>query len=54
MRIPFDPPPGLISDDTTFAARGSWEDGSNIRFWRGRPQTIAGWISLSNETVPRK
>lgn len=45
MLIPFAPPPGLISDDTTFAAEGTWEDGSNVRFWRGKPQTIGGWTA---------
>lgn len=52
MRIRFDPPPGLVSDDTTFAARGAWEDSSNIRFWRGGPQTIGGWVALAGERLP--
>lgn len=43
MRIPFAPPPGLVSDDTTFASPGVWEDGSNVRFWQGKPQVIGGW-----------
>lgn len=45
MLVPLEPPPGLISDDTTFASEGVWEDGSNVRFVRGKPQTIRGWKS---------
>lgn len=43
MRAPLELPPGLNGDDTTFAASGRWSDGSNVRFWRGRPQVIGGW-----------
>ncbi len=46
MRVPLQPPPGLVSDDSTFAAEGAWVDGSNIRFWEGRPQTIGAWESV--------
>lgn len=45
MKLPFSPPPGLVSDETTFATPGLWADGSNVRFWRGKPQTIGGWAS---------
>lgn len=47
MRIPLDLPPGLIGDDTSFAATGHWADGSNVRFRLGRPQVIGGWEGLS-------
>lgn len=43
MRVPFLPPPGIVSDDTTFSSEGRYADGSNVRFWNGRPQTIGGW-----------
>jgi hypothetical protein len=36
-------PPGLKSDDTTFAASPAYVDGSNVRFRLGRPQVIGGW-----------
>ncbi|MDP1616777.1 hypothetical protein [Phenylobacterium sp.] len=49
MRIPLDIPPGLVGDDTSFAAAGRWADGSNVRFWRGRPQVIGGWESLTTD-----
>ena len=42
MRIALDVPPGLVSDDTTFSSTGRYEDAANMRFWRGRPQTIGG------------
>jgi len=48
MRQPLEIPPGIVSDDTTFAAAGRWADGSNVRFWEGLPQTIGGWESLTS------
>jgi len=47
MRIPLDLPPGLNSDDTSYAAGGRWADGSNVRFRMGKAQVIGGWESLS-------
>jgi hypothetical protein len=44
---PFSPPPGLISDDTTFSGAG-WVDGNNVRFRMGRPQTIGGYAIAIN------
>lgn len=43
MRQGFLPPPGIVSDDTTFSTPGYWADGSNVRFFRGKPQVIGGW-----------
>lgn len=43
MRVALEPPPGLASDDTTFASKGAYADGSNVRFWLGKPQVIGGW-----------
>ena len=51
MRQPLELPPGLNADDTTFAASGRWSDGSNVRFWEGRPQTINGWESITGSTL---
>lgn len=42
MRFPLEIPPGLSSDDTTFTSP-RWADGDNVRFWRGKPETIGGW-----------
>ena len=51
MRVALEPPPGLVSDDTTFASEGAWEDGNNVRFVRGKPQTIRGWTRHFNEAL---
>lgn len=49
--VPLDLPPGLFSDDTTFAKMGRWATGSNIRFFQGRPETIGGvTTAISNVT----
>jgi hypothetical protein len=44
--IPFMPPPGLVSDDTTFKAEGRWADGRNVRFVNGSPQVIGEYVEL--------
>lgn len=46
MRQPLKIPPGLDSDDTTYAAKGRWADASCVRFWEDYPQTIGGWESV--------
>ncbi len=46
MRVSPQIPPGLVGDDTTYAASGRYADGSNVRFWRGRAQVIGGWEKL--------
>lgn len=54
MRIALDVPPGLVSDDTTFSSTGRYEDAANMRFWRGRPQTIGGWNAVTSDTLAGK
>lgn len=52
MRVSYEIPPGMFSDDTTFAMPGAWETGSNVRFRLGRPEVIGGWNDiLSGDTV---
>lgn len=51
MRLSLDLPPGIFGDDTTFAAAGRWSDGSNVRFWRERPQVIGGWEKLTSTAL---
>lgn len=51
MRFALDLPPGLIGDDTSLATTNRWKDASNMRFWLGRPQTVAGWESLTTELL---
>lgn len=48
MRIPFLPPPGLNSDSTSFAAPGVWNNGSNVRFFHGHPQSLGGETTLQS------
>lgn len=43
MRFVLDLPPGLVSDETTFASPGRFADGNNVRFRDGKPETIGGW-----------
>lgn len=45
MKISFMPPPGINSDDTTFAAEGRWADCNNVRFRMGKPETIGGYYA---------
>ena len=51
MKIPFELPPGLNGDDTTFAASGRWADGSNVRFRLGQPEVIGGWERLLSDPL---
>ncbi len=48
MKIEWAIPPGVVSDDTTFASKGRWADGNNMRPWRGSMQTIGGWSKLTD------
>ncbi|TFI59118.1 hypothetical protein E2493_06225 [Sphingomonas parva] len=41
-------PPGIVSDDTTFASKGRWADGNNVRFYQGLPQTIGGNVNATS------
>jgi hypothetical protein len=45
------PVPGLNSDDTTFSAAGQYTDGSNVRFFEGKPQVIEGWSLISTGPI---
>ena len=51
MRVPLEPPAGLNDDDTTFASPGAWADGSNVRFVKGRPETIGPWTAAFASTL---
>lgn len=47
--ISFNPPPGLNTEDTSFATP-AWTNMSNVRFVEGKAQVIGGWTSL--HTLP--
>lgn len=51
MRAPFLPPPGVITDDTSFATPGRWAYADKARFWLGKPQIIGGWTRAFPETL---
>ena len=41
--------PGLDTENTPTGAEGRWVDGDKIRFRKGLPQKIGGWIKFSPE-----
>lgn len=45
------PPPGMISDDTVFAAPGRWANGSLARFFADGWQIKGGWERLTLENL---
>ncbi len=45
MRIALDIPPGLVSDDTTFASSGRYQDSNNMRPSRGRMGSRPKWTA---------
>lgn len=49
--FPIDIPPGLYSEKSEVDARGRWSTGSNVRFWKGRPERIGGWTRLIDDDV---
>ena len=51
MKFPIDIPPGLFTDDTTFAASGRWADCDNVRFRLGKPQVRGGWESVVTDLL---
>lgn len=46
MRIPLNLAPGYVGDETDFST-GGWKSGTGVRFWRGRPESVLGFESLS-------
>ena len=42
--------PGVDRENTRYTAEGSWYETNKVRFRRGMPQKIGGWVRLSNET----
>jgi hypothetical protein len=42
--------PGVDRENTRYAAEGSWYETDKVRFRRGMPQKIGGWVRLSAST----
>ena len=40
--------PGVDRENTRYTAEGSWYETDKVRFRRGMPQKIGGWVRLSN------
>lgn len=51
MRFALKPPPGLVSDDTPFAAPGVWEDALNMRPWLGKMQALGPYLQAFGATL---
>lgn len=51
MRSTIDLPPGIFGDDTSFAAAGRYRDANNVRWWRGKWQTVGGWERLTTTAL---
>lgn len=46
VRFPLELPPGIVSNETDYAASGVFVDGNNMRPWRGRMETIGGYTKV--------
>jgi hypothetical protein len=42
--------PGVDRENTRYAAEGGWYETNKVRFRRGMPQKIGGWVRLSDAT----
>ena len=51
MRIALELAPGTVSDETNYSATGSYIDNKNVRFWRGKPETIGGWTAFTDDVL---
>ena len=51
-RIPFRA--GIVKDDTEYSQEGTWVDGDHVRFRRGRPQKIGGFVKITDDTFAGK
>jgi hypothetical protein len=43
--------PGVDRENTRYAAEGGWYETNKVRFRRGMPQKIGGWVRLSNQLL---
>lgn len=51
-KIPFRA--GIVKDDPELTSEGTWVDGDNVRFVRGRAQKVGGYQRLIDQTVEGK
>lgn len=43
--------PGIYKEASAHASKNRYIDGSNVRFWKGFPERIGGWDSITDETT---
>lgn len=56
IEVPFAPPPGVVKTDAQRVIEGRWADTINMRFIKGWPQKIGGWVkafATATQGVPR-
>src|SRR5437588_11417054 len=49
--IPVEIPPGYVKVDSPLAEKGRYIDGFGVRFFRGKPQKIGGFIAMLTATL---
>ena len=53
VTIPLAYPPGVVSDDTAFAASGRTASANYVRWYQGKPETIGERVIISPSTDDR-
>lgn len=51
MRVPIVLPPGIFSDETSYASPGRWIDGNNMRPKGETMETIGGWTKVYSSAL---
>jgi len=46
VRVTFEPPPGVVSNETIYSIPGAWADAINVRFVDGKAETLGGYEAL--------
>ena len=44
--------PGINKEMTDLVDKGGWADGNLIRFRKGLPEKMGGWVKTTNENYP--
>ena len=42
---------GVFKDDTVYSQEGRYVDADKVRFMKGRPEKIGGWIKLDSDAI---
>lgn len=49
--VKIDVPPGMYLNGTEYGAAGRWRLGNLVRFFRGEPQPIGGWVGVPLDVI---